>query len=103
MKGHCEMEDDHKDVEKPVIDLKDWPCTINAIKEWLCGCLGVTKIPLVCVVRESTDVGVEPGYGWSSQKEELIACPLIMNPLDPNTFHSTYLSNRTEVWEKISS
>ena len=97
MKGQREMEDDHKDVEAPEIDSKDWPRKIDAIEEWLRGCLGVTKIPLAYVIRESIDTGVEPADGWSSKQEELIARAPIMDPVDPDTFHSTYLSDHAKV------
>ena len=96
------MEDDHKDVEAPVIDSKDWPRTIDAIEEWLRGYLGVSKILLAYVVRDLTTVGLEPAGGWSSKLEELIIRTLIINPDNPDIFNATYLSDRAKVWEKIS-
>jgi len=47
MKMHQEWEENHKDVEPHTFSSEDWPhMIIKAIKEWLCGCLGTTKIPL---------------------------------------------------------
>jgi len=51
MKTHREWEEGHKDVDPPDFSVKDWPLMIEAIEEWLCGCLGVTKIPLAYVIR----------------------------------------------------
>ena len=37
---HKDWEEDHEDVESPTINPRDWPRTIEAIEEWLKGCLG---------------------------------------------------------------
>ena len=41
LRPYREWEENHKDVEAPEINAKDWPRTIEAIEEYLCGCLGV--------------------------------------------------------------
>jgi hypothetical protein len=51
-----EQEADHKDLNPPELDSKNWPRTIEAMEEWLGGCLGVTKIPLAYVIREEEAV-----------------------------------------------
>ncbi len=40
-----------KDVDSPDFVAKDWMCMIDAIKEWLCRCLGISKIPLAYLIR----------------------------------------------------
>ena len=47
-----EWEENYMDVEAPEIDAKDWPGTIEAIEEFLRGCLGVQKTPLVYVIHD---------------------------------------------------
>jgi hypothetical protein len=53
LKVHREWESNHVDVEPPELNAKDWPRTIEAIEEWLRGCLGSTKVPLAYVLRPS--------------------------------------------------
>jgi len=43
MKTHCKWEEGHKDVDPPDFSAKDWPGMIEAIEEWLHGCLGVAE------------------------------------------------------------
>ena len=94
-------EKDHTDVEKPEINPKDWPKTIESIEEYLRGCLGVTKIPLAYVVRETTAIPVaDPVGGYSSRQDELIARSPIVDAA--GNFLPTYLSDRTKVWELLS-
>ena len=50
MKTHQEWEKGAKGVPPPDFTEKDWSRMINTIEEWLCGCLGVTKIPLAYVI-----------------------------------------------------
>jgi len=96
-----EWEEEHKDVEKPEINPKDWPRTIEAIEEYLRGCLGVTKIPLAYVVRDTQDIpAVDPAGNYANRQDELIARAPIT---DANgNFVPTYLSDRTRVWELLS-
>jgi len=66
--------------------LKDWPQMIEAIEEWLAGCLGTTKIPLAYVIR--LDEGVKPDLTDLPLNsllvvKELIICAPIRSPTDP--------------------
>ena len=59
MKMHQGGEEGHKDVDPPDFSVKDWPRMIEAVEEWLRGCLGVTKIPLAYVIRPEEAVKPE--------------------------------------------
>ena len=102
-RDHKEWEENHKDVEAPEINSKDWPRTIDSIEEYLRGCLGVTKIPLAYVVREDVDVPDGDGdapAGYDSKQDELIArAPHTNNAGEPT---ATYLADRSKVWELMS-
>jgi hypothetical protein len=105
LKDHRQWETDHKDVEAPTINVKDWPKTIEGLEEYLRGCLGVTKIPLAYVVRADIQVpaaGADPVY--TSRQDELItrAPIVIQGPGGVEAHTATYLSDRTKVWELIS-
>jgi hypothetical protein len=78
-----EWEEEHTDVDPPEINAKDWPRTMDAIDEWLRGCLGVTKIPLAYVTHE------------------LIARAPIHGAVG-GTFTATYTADSVRVWEKLS-
>ena len=54
--AHKDWEDEHEDTEAPEINPRNWPRTIDAIKNWLRGCLGVSKIPLAYVIRDDMTV-----------------------------------------------
>ena len=102
MKDHHRWEKDHKQVEAPKINPKDWPSTIDSIEEYLRGCLGVTKIPLAYVIRDNMDVAADaddPTDNYESKQEELIARAPI---LTGNAFTPTYLADRARVWELLS-
>ena len=89
-----EWEEEHKDVEKPEINAKDWPKTIEAIKEWLRGCLGVTKIPLAYVIRDDEEVpahGDDPSTNYGSLQDELIRRAPIKDAND--AYVGTYLTD----------
>ena len=51
------QEEDHEDVEVPenLINARNWPKTVEGIREYFRGCLGVTKIPLAYVIREKEE------------------------------------------------
>lgn len=102
LREHHDWEKNHKDVEAPEINAKDWPRTIDAIEEWLRGCLGVTKIPLAYVIRENVNVpAVDPVGGYPSLQDELIdRAPIQV--AGGNNFTPTYLADRARVWELIS-
>jgi hypothetical protein len=64
----------HIDVDPPKMNSKNWPLTIEAMEEWLRGCLCVTKIPLAYVIRwEETIPAVDPVGGYATPQDELIA------------------------------
>jgi len=98
-----EWEEEHKDVEKPELNSKDWPKTIEAIEEWLRGCLGVTNIPLAYVIREEEEVpqhANDPTTNYGSLQDELIGrAPILDNN---NNYVNTFLTDRVRVWELLS-
>lgn len=101
LRNHKEWEAAHEDVDAPEINAKDWPRTMDAIEEYLRGCLGVTKIPLAYVVREAIAVpGEDPAEGYLSRIDELIARAPIQDAAGNNT--ATYLADRVRVWELMS-
>ena len=53
-----EWEEEHTDPDEPELTFGDdqWPKTMEALDEYLHGCLGATKIPLSYVVRKDVDV-----------------------------------------------
>ena len=54
-----EWEENHNDVDEE--DKKDWPQTIEAIQEYLHGCLGVQKTPLSYMIHDDIAIpAVEP-------------------------------------------
>ena len=103
LRDHREWEKNHKDVDAPEINARDWPRTIDAIEEWLRGCLGVTKIPLAYVVRDNVEaLTVDPVGGFTSKQEEQIARAPIVTVAGGNVFTATYMSDHAKVWEKMS-
>ena len=73
--SYAEWETNHKDVEPPTLNDKDWPRTIESIKGWLRGCLGQEKSPLAYIVRDELAVPAEatdPMTSYNSKQEELI-------------------------------
>ena len=102
-----DWEEDHDDVETPEINSKDWPRTIESIEEWLRGCLGVTKIPLACVIRDTIDppdAGDDPDANHASKQDELIArAPVRTVAADGTvTCNAVCSSDRTKAWEPMS-
>ena len=101
MTGHKKWEENHKDVKAPEINVKDWPKTIEAIKEWLCGCLGeTTKLPLSYTIRDEEEVDVAPAAGYHTKQHELI----LRAPIDGADGEHTadYLADRGRVWDLLS-
>lgn len=100
-----DQEKDHKEPKAPEIDDKDWPRTIESIEEYLAECLGVTKIPLAYVIRESIEPVAAPLTGWPTHQHEMIGrSPIVVNaqavPVVP-TEH--YMTDNTTVWSKIAA
>ena len=52
--------DNYKDATPPVIDDKDWPRAMDALREYFCNTNGITIIPLLYVVREQEAPMDEP-------------------------------------------
>ncbi len=104
LKDHKQWEEEMKEVTAPEINPRDWPKTIEAIVEWLRGCLGVTKIPLAYVIRDNVNVPAhasDPVGNYNNKRDELIARAPIRNAADDG-YVATYLADRTRVWELIS-
>ena len=55
-----DTEDNYEDATPPIIDEKDWPRTMDALREYFCNTYGITKIPLLYVVREEEASRDEP-------------------------------------------
>jgi hypothetical protein len=95
-------EEEHKDVDLLEINTKDWPQTMDAIDEWLRGCLGVTNIPLAYVVRPTIAIPMtDPVGGYATMQDELIARAPIQGPTE-GSWHPNYLADSVCVWEKLS-
>ena len=71
------QQDSHKDpVDTPNINMKDWAKTMEDLREYLCGHLGITKVPLSYVVRENEavlDEADDPSTNYSTVYEEMVA------------------------------
>jgi hypothetical protein len=63
---------DHKEVESPVIDSKDWAQTMESILEYFCYWFGVTKIPLAYVIQKEMVPEQAAVSGWLSNEVEMI-------------------------------
>ena len=103
-----DWEDGHSDVEAThnLINPKDWTKTMEALEEYLCGNLGVTKILLSYVVRDSRDVTADPAGGWPSQQDEMIGRAPILSMevgVAAETKTPTFLTDNQRVWELLSS
>jgi hypothetical protein len=83
-------EKDHKDPEAPEIDEKDWPRTIEAMKEYFASCLGTTKIPLAYIIRKNLAPDPAPG---TTHHARLIGRAKIV--LDPTANPLRYMLTRT--------
>lgn len=100
-------EEQHEDPDAPELSFRDWPRTIEAIKEYLRDCLGSTKIPLAYVIRDDLAVpaGAGPPGGYGTNQDELIArAPIQMtNDAGDDVFTDIYLADRALVYEKIAA
>ena len=59
-----DSEDNYEDATPPGIDDKDWPRTMDALREYFHNMYGITKIPLLYVVREQETPMDEPEGHW---------------------------------------
>jgi len=77
---------------------------IDAIEEWLRGCLGVTKIPLAYVIRPEEAVlpeVLDPPSHYASTVLELVSRAPIRDTFGAYT--PDYLKDRELVWQKLSA
>jgi hypothetical protein len=109
VRGLRDWEDAHKPADPPekIINPKDWNKTLEGIEEYLRGCLGVTKIPLAYVVRDTEAIVDDPDAGiatrgWPSLQDELINRAPITTGAN-NTHSVTYLTDRATVYDKIAA
>jgi hypothetical protein len=106
MRDLKQVEDDHEDPHPPdnLINEKDWPKTIDGLQEYLRSCLGVTKIPLAYVIRDTMippAAAVDVATNYATPQDEMIARAPIRNAGD-DAFTAHYLTDRESVWDKIS-
>ena len=102
LRDHREWEKDHSDVDPPEINARNWPATIEAIEEYLRGCLGSSGIPLSYVIRDNTDIpAADPPNGYPSLQDELVARAPINTPGGNRT--RQFRNDNIKVWEKISN
>jgi len=77
---------------------------IEAVEEWMHGCLGVTKIPLAYVIRLDEPVKPEaedPHMMYTSVIKELVSCAPILLP--DGQYTQDFLSDREMEWNKLSA
>ena len=100
-----DQEKDHKEPKAPEIDDKDWPRTIESIEEYLAECLGVTKIPLAYVIRDTIEPVDAPAAGWPTHQHEMIGrSPIVVNAQAvPVVYTEHYMTDNTTVWSKIAA
>ncbi len=100
IREHRKWEKTHENVEAPTIDAKDWPKTIESIREYLRGTLGDTKNPLAYVIRAEIPIQADPEDGYPSKLDELIArAPIRVG----ENFTATYQADNLKVWELLSA
>jgi hypothetical protein len=105
LRDHKTWEESHEDVTAPELSFKDWPRTIEALEEYLRGCLGTTKLPLAYIVREDIDVpnsANDPSANYATLGAELIARAPHVTGAIPPVHTAAYLKDRETVWQKIA-
>ena len=107
--NHKEGKGKQEDSEALEINDKDWPKTLEAIKQWLSTCMGVTKILLAYVVRDDEvppAADDDPATSYNDIWEELITHALISTAgaaaNDPRIPTRTFKQDNKKVWEKLS-
>jgi hypothetical protein len=105
LKPLSKQEKDHKEPDAPDINAKDWPPTMEAIREYLVDCLGVSKIPLPYVVRKSIAPENAPAMGLRTHQAQMITrAPIVQNiGANPPVNTKHYKTDNTNVWTKIAS
>ena len=107
-----EAEKAHVDsTELPKMNSKDWPKTMDAIRNYLRGFLGITKVPLAYVVRETKYLipkpeAEDPATEYGSKEDELIArAPIINGNVGTEArgpFVQSFITDRNKVWDLIA-
>ena len=102
IRGLRDWEDNHSALEAAdnIINVKDWPRTMEAIIELLRGNLGVTGIPLAYVVRDNEAIAADPADGWPTQQDEMINRAPILNAAGNRT--DTFITDNQRTWVIIS-
>ena len=67
-----DAEDNYEDATPPAIDDKDWPRTMDALREYFRNMYGITKIPLLYAVREQETPMDEPERHWEDPLMQMI-------------------------------
>jgi hypothetical protein len=94
----CHKVGSKKTVEEPVINEKDWPRTLETIREYLASQYGVTGATLDYVVRPDIEVKPEaddPAEGYEIVDQEMTARA-------PHTGRS-FVNDRRKVWDIMSN
>jgi hypothetical protein len=83
--------------EQPVINDKNWPRTMEAIRELFGFVLGETGVPLAYFVRENVEIppGTDPSEGEITVSEEIIARAPHGN--------QSYANDSMEVWSYMAN
>ncbi len=87
----------------PTIDTKDWPKTMDSLRDYFTSVLGETKAPLAYVIREDEAVPPEAddlATNYDTPENEMIARMPHKDALDANL--PTYIHDRSKVWQTIS-
>jgi hypothetical protein len=76
---------------------KDWPRTMEVIREFCGSVLGETGVPLAYVVRENVDIppGTDPSEGYITVAKEMIACTPRRNQV--------YANDSMEAWSYMTN
>ena len=109
IRGLHDWQTNHSEPTAPdnIINAKDWTKTLEALREYLRGCLGVTGIPLAYVIRENVAVSDDPANGWPSLQDKMIGRAPILDPNmalgDAVTYVATVRTDNRRVRELISA
>lgn len=92
--------------EPPTIDDKNWPKTMEAIREYLASSLGSSsKLPLAYIIRDDMIVPAaagDPATNYDTNEEEMIArAPHTTNNLENGDKTDHYIEDNTEVWSTL--
>jgi hypothetical protein len=83
--------------DQPIMNEKDWPRTMEAIREFFGSVLGETGVPLAYAVRENVEIppGTDPSEGYITVAEEMIARAPRGN--------QAYANESMEVWSYMAN